>query len=303
MAKRPLGDNCPRLLLFTHPATPYRPCMELDFLILTVYFICVGYVVYQMALSIEEELEDQVVLVPDTANLESAVRSQLVRQGFEETSAEVLQAGSGAMGKAASLQLVVPEPRSLAPPERLEIRPEDRPEDRPDQPPTGQIMVQVLPQGPHPLKPINGLTVQVINQSRAIQVTVDWDRSSITRMTNEIRRVIRHTPGMRLDLALPQVVSVVNPNQYLSTVVTSEDCFGRSADTQVLQQAAPVVDIPKMADLKAPLRNYSLDLVVQLKPFSDRGGRPIMLLLPFRFVIEPLPAKAAIPLVNWILKR
>jgi hypothetical protein len=150
---------------------------------------------------------------------------------------------------------------------------------------------------------VNGLTVQVINQSRAVQVIVDWDRSSISRMTNEIRRVIRHTPGMRLDLAVPQVSSVVNPNQYLSTVVASEDCFGRSVDNQILQQTAPVVDIPKMADLKAPLRNYSLDLVVQLTPFSGRGGRPIMLLLPFRFAIEPLPAKAAIPVVNWILKR
>jgi hypothetical protein len=269
--------------------------MELDFLILTVYFICVGYVVYQMALSIEEELEDQVVLVPDTANLESAVRSQLVRQGFEETSAEVLQAGSGAMGKAASLQLVVPEPRSLAPPERLE----DRPGDRPRRPPRSAADGTDYGAGAAPGAPssqayqrAHGASYQ---PSRAIQVTVDWDRSSITRMTNEIRRVIRHTPGMRLDLALPQVVSVVNPNQYLSTVVTSEDCFGRSADTQVLQQAAPVVDIPKMADLKAPLRNYSLDLVVQLKPFSDRGGRPIMLLLPFRFVIEPSPPRPPFP--------
>lgn len=266
--------------------------MERDLLILTVYFICMGYVVYQMALSIEEELEDQVVLVPDAASLESAVRSQLVRQGFAETAAEVLQSGVESLGKSVSLKLTMPEPRSLAPAENSA-----------DQKAEGQIVVQVLPQGPHPLQPVSGLTVQVVNQSRALQATIDWDRSSITRMTNEIRRVIRLTPGMRLDLSLPQVNSVVNPSQYLSTVVTSEDCFGRNADTQVLQQAAPVVDIPRMANLKAPLRNYSLDLVMQLKPFSDRGGRPIMLLLPFRFAIQPLPAKAAIPLVNWILKR
>ncbi len=266
--------------------------MEIDILILTVYFICMGYVVYKMALSIEEELEDQVVLVPDVVSLESSVRSQLVRQGFAETAATVLQPGEGALGKAVSLSLVVPEPRSLAPTE-----------DQPDEPDKGQITVQVLPQGPHPLQPVKGLTVQVVNQSRAVQVTIDWDRSSISRMTNEIRRVIRHTPGLRLDLAAPQVASAVNPNQYLSTVVVSEDCFDRSPDNQVLQQTAPVVDIAKMANLTAPLRNYSLDLVVQLTPFSGRGGRPIMLLLPFRFAIQPLPAKAAIPLVNWILKR
>ncbi|MGB3139142.1 MAG: hypothetical protein WBB18_20205 [Nodosilinea sp.] len=266
--------------------------MEIDILILTVYFICIGYVVYKMALSIEEELEDQVVLVADVAGLESSVSQQLVQQGFEKSAAEVPQGGEGALGKAAALRLVLPEPRSLAPRE-----------ERPEQPQAGEILIQVLPQGPHPLQPIVGLMVQVINQSRALQVTIDWDRSSITRMTNEIRRVIRHTPGQRVDMALPQVASVVNPNQYLSTMVASEDCFGRDLDTQTLEQTAPAIDVPKIASLKAPLRNYSLDLVVQLKPFSDRGGRPIMLLLPFRFVIEPLPAKAAIPVVNWILNR
>lgn len=263
--------------------------MERDLLILTVYFICMGYVVYQMALSIEEELEDQVVLVPDATTLEETVRSQLVRQGFAEESVAVLAAGPEPLKKAMALRLVVPEPRSYGRENTDEPRAE------------GQIMVQVLPQGPHPLKPLMGLTVQVVNQSRNLQVTVDWDRSSITRLSSEIRRVIRHTPGMRLDLALPQVNSVVNPNQFLSTAVTSEDCFNRNPDTQVLQVATPLVDIPKVAGSK--LATYSLDLVVQLVPFSGRGARPIMLLLPFRFVVQLLPAKAAIPLVNWILKR
>jgi hypothetical protein len=262
--------------------------MERDLLILTVYFICMGYVVYQMALSIEAELEDQVVLVPDAASLESTIRAQLVRQGFSEKAVEVLAAGAAPLKPALALRLVVPEPRNYGP-EGVEPGAE------------GQIMVQVLPQGPHPLQPVQGLTVQVVNQTHAIQVIVDWDRSSITRMGSEIRRVIRQTPGMRLDLALPQVTSVVNPNQFLSTAVTSEDCFGRNAETQVLQVVAPVVDIAKVAGLKSP--NYALDLVVQLIPFGGRGARPIVLLLPFRFAVQLLPAKAAIPLVNWILKR
>jgi hypothetical protein len=262
--------------------------MELDILILTVYFICIGYVVYQMALSIEADLEDQVELVPDPDSLESSVRDQLVRQGFGEKSVEVLAAGPYPLKKAMTLHLALPEPRNYGPDG-------GGPRDE------GQIMVQVLPQGPHPLKPLSGLIVQVVNQSRNLQVTVDWDRSSITRLGSDIRRVIRHTPGMRLDLALPQVTSVVNPNQFLSTAVTSEDSFGRNPETQVLQVAAPLVDIPKVAGLK--MASYSLDLVVQLMPFSGRGARPIVLLLPFRFSVQLLPAQAAIPLVNWILKR
>ena len=266
--------------------------MERDILILTVYFICMGYVVYQMALSIEADLEDQVELVPDPDSLEISVRDQLVRQGFGEKSVDVLAAGPAPLGRAMTLRLALPEPKSYGP-EGGSAGGSQREE--------GQIMVQVLPQGPHPLKPLSGLIVQVINQSRNLQVTVDWDRSSITRLGSDIRRVIRHTPGMRLDLALPQVTSVVNPNQFLSTAVTSEDCFGRNPETQVLQVAAPLVDIPKVAGLK--MASYSIDLVVQLMPFSGRGARPMVLLLPFRFSVQLLPAQAAIPLVNWILKR
>ena len=64
--------------------------MEIDLLILTVYFICIGYVVYQMALSLEAELEDQVVLVPNGEYLENSVKTQLAQQGLSELTVEVL---------------------------------------------------------------------------------------------------------------------------------------------------------------------------------------------------------------------
>ncbi|MGF1570622.1 MAG: hypothetical protein ACFCVD_21530 [Nodosilinea sp.] len=263
--------------------------MEPDILILTVYFICMIYVVYQMALSVEAELEDQVVLVPEKESLEASVRAQLERQGLAPDIAEVLMLAPPPLKPALALRLVLPEPRTFGPEPEEEVK--------------GQIMVQVWPQGPHPLQPVQGLMVQVLNQTQALQITVDWDRSSITRMNNQILRVIRHTPGMRLDLAVPQVTSEVHPNQLLSTAVTSEDAFGRNPETQVLQITAPLIDVAKLASLPAPVRGYSLDLVVQLTPLNGRGARQITLLLPFRFKVEPLPARAAIPLVNWIAKR
>ena len=66
-----------------------------------------------------------------------------------------------------------------------------------DELPDGQVILQVLPQGPHPMQPLKGLTVNVINQTQTLQVITDWDRSSFTRMNSQISRVIRHTPGMR----------------------------------------------------------------------------------------------------------
>jgi hypothetical protein len=264
--------------------------METDLLILTVYFICIGYVVYQMALSLEAELEDQVILIPNGEYLENSVKTQLAQQGLSQLKVEVLNPPPSPLKGGTALRLTVPNPTL---PSSAEV----------DELPEGQIILQVLPQGPHPMQSLKGLTVNVINQTQTLQVTVDWDRSSFSRMGSQISRVIRHTPGMRLDLSLPQVASAVNPNQFLSTAVTSEETYSRDPDTRVLQISAPLVNIPKIVAIPPPLRSYGLDLVVQLSSFSGRGMRTMVMLVPFRFQVDLLPDRAAIPFVNWVLKR
>jgi hypothetical protein len=264
--------------------------MEIDLLILTVYFICIGYVVYQMALSLEAELEDQVVLVPNGEYLENSVKTQLAQQGLSQLTVEVLNPPPPPLKSGLALRLTIPNPVL---PNNADV----------DELPDGQVILQVLPQGPHPMQPLKGLTVNVINQTQTLQVITDWDRSSFTRMNSQISRVIRHTPGMRLDLSLPQVFSAINPNQYLSTAVTSEATYSRDPESQVLQISAPLVNIEQIVTMPPPMNTYGLDLVLQLNAFSGRGMRPVMLLVPFRFQVELLPDRAAIPFVNWVLKR
>ncbi len=264
--------------------------MEIDFLILTVYFICIGYVVYQMALSLEAELEDQVILVPHGEYLANSVTTQLAQQGLSQLQVEVLNPPPPPLRGGIALRLTIPNPDL---PSRATV----------DELPDGQIILQVLPQGPHPMQPLKGLTVNLINQTQTLQVLVDWDRSSFSRMGSQISRVIRHTPGMRLDLSLAQVASAVNPNQFLSTAVTSEETYSRNPETQVLQISSPLVNIQQVVAMPPPLRTYGLDLVVQLNAFSGRGMRSIILLVPFRFQVDLLPDRAAIPFVNWVLKR
>lgn len=262
--------------------------MEVDILLLTVYFICLGYVTYQMALSLEAELEDQIKILPDHEVLKSSVQDQLARQGLPPTLAEVIAMAPSPLKPLLSLQLHILNSRPLGSEAEREI--------------DGQVIVQVLPQGPQLIQPIKALTIQVLNQTRNFQVSVDWDRSSFTRMNNQTCRVIRHTPGMRFDLALPQVISVVNPRQLLSTQVTSEETFGRHPDTQVLQVSSPLINLPQLVALPPRSRVYTLDLAVQVLPLSGRGSR-IGLLLPFQFQVEVLPAKIPIPYLDWILRR
>ncbi len=264
--------------------------MEIDLLILTVYFICVGYVVYQMALSLEAELEDQVVLVPNGEYLETSVKTQLAQQGLGQLKVEILNPPPPPLKSGIVLRLTVPNP---VPPGNAGG----------DELPDGQILLQVLPQGPHPIQPLKGLTVNVINQTQTLQATIDWDQSSFSRTNSQISRIIRHTPGMRLDLSLPQAPSAVNPNQFLSTTVTSEDTYSRDPDTQVLQISAPLVNFQQMMTIPPAMRIYGLDLVLRLTSFSGRRFRPVVMLVPFRFQVELLPDRAAIPFVNWVLKR
>jgi len=259
--------------------------MEIDILLLTIYLICISYVVYQMALSLESQLEDKAKIVPEPELWLAALQDQLTRQGLPGEMATVVGTGPPPLKPAPSLCLAIPRSRSA---------------DQSEQ--DGQVIIQVLPQGALPIQPLKTLTVQVINQTRSFQVGVDWDRSSFTLMTNQVRRVIRPIPGMRLDLALPQVISTINPNQFLSTPVTSEETFGRDPNTQVLQVVAPLVDVGQLLALPPTLSVYSLDLVLQLTPLTGRGPR-LNLLLPFRFRLERLPAKSPIPYVHLILRR
>ncbi|MEL6130802.1 MAG: hypothetical protein AAFR30_12995, partial [Cyanobacteria bacterium J06628_4] len=55
--------------------------MGSDVLILTIYFLVVIYVLYQMALSIESNLEDKVEIVLDQDKLVEQIHGQLKQQG------------------------------------------------------------------------------------------------------------------------------------------------------------------------------------------------------------------------------
>jgi hypothetical protein len=200
--------------------------MTIDLLILTIYFICVAYVVYQMALSVEAQLEDQIVIQLDREMLQSAVVNQLRQQGVDGIAVEILDAGMAPLAKAACLSL----------------------------------------------------------------------------QNNLARRVIRLSPGMRMDLVQAQVYSVVNPRQAFSATVTTEDSFGRNPDTQLLQPSAPLINLQQFIKLLPPQRTYALELLIGIKPMTSLD-QPIRLLLPFRFEVGVLPGKAAIPAINWILKR
>ena len=171
--------------------------------------------------------------------------------------------------------------------------------------PSGMVQIQVLPQGRKPLQPpLQGLVVQVLNQSPDTQIYVDWDRSSLNRMQGQTERVIRQIPGMPLDLLQPQVFSVVNPGQMLNTRVSPESAYNRNAENQTLEAKAALIDFEQIIQLpdKIP-KTYSLRLLVWLKRTTEDDAQAVRILIPFNFVMEVLPDEPAFFLLRWILSR
>ncbi|NJL87916.1 MAG: hypothetical protein HC886_21160 [Leptolyngbyaceae cyanobacterium SM1_1_3] len=219
--------------------------MTTDILILTVYFICVAYVLYQIALAQEAQRDDQVDIHLNQEALMAQLAAQLQQQGRAEAfAAEVLPSGDKPLDGSPFLRLQLPNPR----------QPEADVE---------TIDMQVLPQGMRPLQPpIKALDVRILNRSQTIQVYIDWDRSSITRLNNQAQRVIRLSNTMPNELFQPQVQSVINPGQLFSVAVTSESAFGRSGEAQSLEPQGPLIDLEKAIKLPQPLQIYSLKLLV-----------------------------------------
>ncbi|NEP17718.1 MAG: hypothetical protein F6J97_12575, partial [Leptolyngbya sp. SIO4C1] len=195
-----------------------------DVLILTIYFLVVIYVLYQMALSLEAQQEDQIELLLDAEKLEKNVRAQLSYRSYasqiqakveDSKLAELLKEFEEATGHKVEEDKKKPSYKRLV--LSIETRfeqlaSEEQTSDR--SPQENQVSIAVLPQGKKPLEPsVRFLNVNIYNQTADYQVFIDWDRCSITYLNKEGQRVIRVLPDESFDLFQPQVYSVINPGQ------------------------------------------------------------------------------------------
>ncbi|MBE7380606.1 MAG: hypothetical protein F6J95_004235 [Leptolyngbya sp. SIO1E4] len=251
--------------------------MGADILILTIYLICVTSVLYQMALSVEAKLEDQVEVVLDGENLQAAITAQLQQQNIYQAQADILIDKSGAL-----LQLTFFDQDEAI----------------------GKVMLQVFPQGKLPLQPpLSDLKVSILNNFPDQQVFLNWDGSSLSVHGGLAQRVIRKVPGMPIDLFQPQAMTVANPGQMVSVAVTSESLFKRPEDKTALEPTSALINLGLVPEMKEPLRMYSLGMLMLVRSMATPNGQTMQLLLPFNFQINVLPDHVALPLLSWLLKR
>ncbi|MDB9524869.1 hypothetical protein PN498_02620 [Oscillatoria sp. CS-180] len=250
--------------------------MGIEFLIVTIYLICVVYVLYQMALSVEDKLEDQVKIVLDGDILESEIATQLQQQKLYQAETEIQT------DKTARLKMTFFNQQEEA---------------------IGNVTLQVTPFGKQTLEPpIRNLDVSIVNTLPNQQVFINWDYSSISVYGNSAQRVIRGVPGNPIDLHTPQVVTVVNPGLQTTVPVTNEGLLSRSENQIALGSGAALVDLKKIPNMKESLRHYSLQILMWVRSMSDPDSPALQLLIPFVFKIEVLPDHVALPVLSWLLK-
>ncbi|NJR19118.1 MAG: hypothetical protein HC785_27710 [Calothrix sp. CSU_2_0] len=159
----------------------------------------------------------------------------------------------------------------------------------------------------------------VENKSKNLAVYVDWDNSSIViKHSKQSMRVIRKSPDITRDLAVPQSPGLVAPEKTLSTTITSENTFERDQESGVYNTKKPIVDIKSLE--KHPVKanrilfkkfmneettlEFSVQLVLRLSEvrvgLAPGVNKPPMCIVNCPFTIRKLPWTYALP---WNKKR
>jgi hypothetical protein len=154
----------------------------------------------------------------------------------------------------------------------------------------------------------------VENKSENLAVYVDWDNSSIVVEHNkQSYRVIRKSPDITRDLAVPQSPSLVAPKKTLTTTITAENTFERDKESGTYNTKKPIVDIAGLE--KSPIKanrilfkkfmneektlEFSLQLVLRISEvrvgLQPGSNKPPMCIVNCPFVIKKLPWTYALP--------
>ncbi|MEO0432317.1 MAG: hypothetical protein AAF151_11540 [Cyanobacteria bacterium J06656_5] len=277
--------------------------MGSDVLILTIYFLVVIYVLYQMALSIENTLENKLRVELDRETLLGQVKMQLKQ----------LPSPQRITAKVDQLEMKgIKFPPFLA----LKVTSHNDPDEQ------FLVMVDVGPTGKMPLaKSIKDLNINIQNTTSDAQVFIDWDKSSITSgKARRTQRVIRSGVPITGGLPRAQLLSVVNPGETFIAQVTGENCLGFDPESQTLKAKRSLVEMldvaeyitdmmelnMKLGDIEdvAPTLAYGLRLMIGIRQITyQQQSQTTYLMLPFEFKAVLLEDEIAFPPLRWLLSR
>ncbi|MDZ8028700.1 MAG: hypothetical protein RMY36_012660 [Nostoc sp. SerVER01] len=162
----------------------------------------------------------------------------------------------------------------------------------------------------YPIDDLKDLSISVENKSDSIAVYVDWDNSSlVVEHSKQSRRVIRKSPDLTRDLAVPQSPSLIAPKKTLSETVTAEDVLQRDQATGTYSAKKPLIDINGLQKGQKKLYNdfinrrkeleFSLQLVLRVSEvrvgLAPGVDFPPISIINCPFTVRKLPWTYALP--------
>lgn len=165
-------------------------------------------------------------------------------------------------------------------------------------------------QSSYPVDDLKELALSIQNKSEDIAIYVDWDNSSlVVEHSKQSRRVIRKSPDLTRDLAVPQSPSLIAPQKTLSETVTAEDVFQRDQATGTYSATKPIINISGLSKGQRKLYNdfmngrkkleFSLQLVLRISEvrvgLAPGVNIPPMCIINCPFTIRKLPWTYALP--------
>ncbi|MEH2288175.1 hypothetical protein [Nostoc sp.] len=162
----------------------------------------------------------------------------------------------------------------------------------------------------YPIDDLKDLGISIENKSDNVALYVDWDNSSlVVEHSKQSRRVIRKSPDLTRDLAVPQSPSLIAPRKTLSETVTAEDVFQRDQVTGTYLAKKPLIDINGLQKGQKKLYNdffnrkkeldFSLQLVLRISEvrlgLSPGGDFPPISIINCPFTVRKLPWTYALP--------
>ncbi|MDB9488112.1 hypothetical protein PN480_10740 [Dolichospermum circinale CS-1225] len=153
------------------------------------------------------------------------------------------------------------------------------------------------------------LSMSIENKSDGIAIYVDWDNSSfVVEHSKQSRRVIRKSPDLTRDLAIPQVPTIIAPKKTISENVTAEDVFQRDKESGVYKPASPLINVAGVKGNKKLYKDFldgkknlefSLQLVLRISEMrvgiAPGINVPPVSIINCPFTIKKLPWTYALP--------
>jgi hypothetical protein len=161
------------------------------------------------------------------------------------------------------------------------------------------------------LDDVKELQVSIENKSDNLAVYVDWENSTL-EYNKQSRRIIRISPYLTRDLAIPQTPSLITPQKSISEKVTAEDVLELDPVGGTYSAKKPLINIPGLSKGGPPQKKlyndfmnrgkeleFSLQLVLRVSEMrvgiAPGMNIPPMYVINCPFTIKKLPWTYALP--------